>query len=287
MVTMNRRQFLINTATTVLATGLAVYPVANDQPMIDPVVPEGKILLDGHTHLSKRYLDNPERMLRRMSGSVTAMTISSNRGTISYNDFLKLGKKGVKIEEIDSGLLAKFSYKGIEGYVMHNVEVNSDFHLLTLGIKKIIPNHHDVWDSIHDAKDLGAYTILAHPYVRIEIPHPLNTRMINKQEEEKLFELCPEVDHVETFNGYAINLIFSGWNFNKANGLAKALAKQFNFTGFASTDTHKNLELILLSGILIDKANLSMKSIIQSLEQGKYSCLEQYPSRFAWAKSLI
>ena len=280
---MDRRRFLKTAAETAAGiAGLSFY--CNDKDMRELAAPEGKILADLHTHPSKNYRE--EELLETLSRGIVGLTERSRpSATINYDDAILL--PGAK--EIEKGLLARIEHKGKTGYVARTQEILSDHHILAIGCRLPVEEFPEARDTIEEIHRKGGIAIIAHPGVKTTGRGIISYRRTGDDEKPEMAELCEMADEIESFNASCINLTFGIIipDMNPANDFAKSLAAEYNLKGIASSDTHFDLEQVLVAGIYLPDGNVSTDSIKHSITSGNFERLERYVSRWSFIQGRL
>jgi|GEM_PF-5186482 len=253
----------------------------------------GKILLDAHNHIGKRYLQprKLEELLHVITSGIVGISYCSNKNNaLSYDDVLRLRHHpGVSVEEINAGLLCQVAYKGRTGYAMKSQEIMAeDFHILSLGLSRNLADRPVAADAINEIKDAGGMAIIAHPMVHIDLKHPLSIRPINEYELATLEQLSEIADEIEAFNAQNINLIPGRMWFNQLNEQSRIFCRQSGFNGFAVSDAHDRIEQVKRSGVYLEQlGEPTMKYIHVSIKVGLFEPLERYISNLSAVKAFL
>ncbi len=289
MTGFTRRQFIGAAGLSLLAMGystgtLAHHYLSDQQIEKSPKLP-GKVLCDFHAHP-----DKDGEGIKHMLGShgLVGLAMRNKRDNVfTYEDAVELLKGERSFEEITPGKLAKYD----QGYFMRTQEVvGGRHHVLALGFEGGYffdqPNVQYTIDNIHNA---GGLAILCHPFAFIE----------NKRyQPPKASDLIPigyaysKCDEVEAHNAHCINL--PCYDMREANMKALEQLKASHKKGVASSDAHRRLDQVKITGVYIDTAiieNLGIPGIMAAIKTGNFErhtdpLTGPYIDRISWFKGL-
>ncbi|MBI2655680.1 hypothetical protein HYX06_04635 [Candidatus Woesearchaeota archaeon] len=249
----------------------AHYPFENFSRNVPQV--DGKVPTDLHTHVGRNH--NEDRIAEKLSQGLAEDNLHS--GVLSVDDVANYHGA----QWIDRGLLGRIEYNGRTGYFAKAQEIGPKHHILALFCPKRLDDYEDPRRAVEEIKKQGGLAILNHPYIVKPNGSPL-PRMANAQEEKVLYDLCQMVDEIEVFNASALSL--TPLAIGEANLLAQELLRKANqngrsFKGVAVSDAHHLLREVLAAGILLEKNNLSVEGIKESIKSGNFSRYEQHISR--------
>ncbi len=252
-------------------------------------------IVDLHTHISKKT--NPLILAKKLSEGITGLaTINRIKGILSYDDALRLGKlKEVKVNEIKKGIVAKITYGKKTGYFVRAQEILANNHILAVGCKETIPDLKNPSEVIKEIKEKGGFAILNHPFIKSSRLKIKRYSTLNMKQKDRLKKLFKEADAVEVFNAQCINLLpdFLTFNFmplllraKKANEKAELLAKKLDVPGTSSSDAHKEVNQIHVSGVLVKNLkNFTLKELFNKIKDKDFELKKQYISRKDFIKS--
>ncbi len=252
-------------------------------------------IVDLHTHISKKT--NPLILAEKLSEGITGLaTINEVKGILSYDDALKLRKlKEIKVTEIKKGIIARITYGKRTGYFIKAQEILADNHVLALGCKETIPTLKNPLEVIKKIREKRGFAILNHPFIKSSKLKIKKYSTLNMKQKERLKELFKEADAVEVFNAQCINLLpdFLTFRFmplllcaKKANEKAEILAKKLDVPGIASSDAHKRVNQVHVSGVLVKNfKNFTLKKLFNNIKNKDFELKKQYISRIDFFKS--
>ncbi|MBI4009960.1 MAG: hypothetical protein HY361_02080 [Candidatus Aenigmarchaeota archaeon] len=246
--------------------------------MAKPPEKEGMVLADLHAHPRHESYD---KILKMLSWGITGLTETGIYNGVTYQDVLNY--PGVR--EVDRGILAEVTYRGNKGYVIKSQEVLEGKlgpHILAVGCGINIDGILDPRKVVEEIHKQGGLAIPTHPYVTPTGEWPIKYRIITKQEERIVRELCLMVDELETHNSQNINLFPFFLDMRQANRMAKKLAEEYGFKGVATSDTHSRLEQVKISGIYVPEDNISFEALKHYIKNGLFERYEQYVSRLSF-----
>lgn len=255
----------------------------NDRVLVQPQVKHGHVLVDAHAHpLITASID--ELAERFSHGAVGLAEKNTSKNTLSYDLALKLLPN---VQEIDKGLFAEFEYQGRRGYFFRVQEIESDFHVLAIGVGKRLPTFMRAEDAIDAVHANGGITVLNHPYIVLlkgAATPTLLTGDFEDYTEERRFRIAKQAVEVEEFNAHAINALPGVYDLSEANRRATILRQKLQsqgvqHKGIAVSDSHYLVNPILRVGISVPEKDINMKRLMQYITDGQFEVYPQYARR--------
>lgn len=225
------------------------------------------IIADLHVHLSSKI--TLDKLLGVIGRDLIGIAAHEGKPNI-LNWYQAMNLLGEKAMQIDDGLLAAVRNGNKMGYIAHVQEILSDYHILAIGMKGLLPTYPDARKTVEEIHKKGGLAVLAHPCVVgwLKIAY----RAVKPYEEGRIRELMQMVDQVETFNAQNI------WWMKKANRRAAELAKEYGHKGISSSDTHVMLDQPKRSSTRLELDEVDMENILTGIKQGGAERFENHVS---------
>lgn len=271
-------------AALVAAGVISAYGFLFDRVLVQPPQRNAEVLVDAHTHppLSASI----DELANTLSHGAVGLTERNRGGNIlTYDLALRLLPN---VQEIDNGLFATFTYNGKRGYFFKVQEIDSDFHVLAIGVRKRLPDFIRAEDAVDAVHANGGVAILNHPYIALVSNKSRPTILqddFGDYTEKRRINLAAKADEVEEFNGSAVNALPGFYDLSEANRRSSSLrsrlqAKGVHHKGIAVSDAHYVTAPILKVGISVQEEGLNMERLKQFIRDGNFTIHTQYARRW-------
>lgn len=274
----------LSISTMLVAALLGSYGFLNDRKLVQQSKRDGQVLVDAHTHPPlTASIDELANTLSNGAVGLAERNWGSN--ILTYDLALRLLPN---VKEIDEGLFATFTYNGNRGYFFKVQEIDSDFHVLAIGVRKRLPDFIRAEDAIEAVHANGGVAILNHPYLALlkgKSRPTILTEDFGDYTERRRINLATRADEVEEFNESAVNALPGFYDLSEANRRASNLrsrlqAKGVNHKGLAVSDAHYVTAPILKAGISVQEEGLNMERLKQLIIDGNFTIHTQYARRW-------
>ncbi len=278
-----------------LAVGVGSYTYLHDQPMRPAPQKKGKVLCDLHAH--PRNDASLEQLVQLLGspGLVGLAQRPNNTDVLTYEEAvqrLRASPYARDLEEITPGQLARFQ----QGYFVRTEEVvaGKKFHFLALGWKgEYFPHFSNPTAAINAIHAREGLVMLNHPYA---INNGFGFRLPTATEEQRIAQVCAQVDLVEVHNAHNIRTYVPAIdNMRVANNRAAALvtthcqgrARQRTPAAIFSSDAHFQYDQVKITGVYVPAESLtSLDDFKQALQEnvGGYKALV---SRYSFLQGIL
>lgn len=257
-----------------------------------PKLKHDELYIDTHMHIYKPdyYKGGIEEIVDTAMEKVDVIMVTThNKGNnleVDYETFKQKVKENSKYKVKDYGKYIKIKTEYDELIAIKAQELinNEGMDILAIGCDETIDSYQGLKKTIEQIHKYNGIAIIAHSMTRVRksiIPHGL----ANKEEIKKLETVCKDVDAIETFN--SLNYLWMC----RSNVLAGLFAEEHNLAGTAGSDTHGDLKMIGLSGIIVEAHMLDTNNLIEDLreiiQKKEFRVHKEYTDPISFIKTVI